>query len=280
MTKAFPVAVVLLFLGSLAAAAGDDERDSFTATFFTGASVDSFAAQELKNYVYPSESGDKRLGYAAGVDFGYRLAGKQAESKRPQLWIYGETVHGQRSADVDCSAEPKPEACSLQGLTPTPGAFIGILRNASSLEALAGLRLELLTLQAGIEFASKMYVKSELGFMTITGSGGDVVDSNQHLAVGALATNGRFGGSYLEAGWGKTDLFRLHRGRRVKFDGYLTWDFSEECKGTSVGSWMKCHGMQPFIQMTVDSDFGAGADSVRTYYGFNFDLKKLWSPGP
>jgi hypothetical protein len=41
---------------------------------------------------------------------------------------------------------------------------------------------------------------------------------------------------------------------------------------------MTKHGMQPFLEMTVDSDFGRGADSVRTYYGFNFDLKFLFQP--
>jgi len=40
-----------------------------------------------------------------------------------------------------------------------------------------------------------MYFKSELGFMTIIGSGGDLVDSHQRIALGALATNGRFRGS-------------------------------------------------------------------------------------
>jgi len=72
------------------------------------------------------------------------------------------------------------------------------------------------------------------------------------------------------AAYGKTDLFQTHPGRRFKVDGYLTWDINRS---------MKRWGLSPFLEMTVDSDFGPGSDSVRTYYGFNFDLGKILIPG-
>ena len=34
-------------------------------------------------------------------------------------------------------------------------------------------------------------------------------------------------------------------------------------------------GTLPLFQMTVDSDFGGGADSIQSYMGFNFDLTAL-----
>lgn len=263
----------------------NDEREDFEATFYTGASIDSFAAQDLNNYLNPGDSSTKKLGYIAGIDFQYRLIGSPKGSQ--QLWVYGETIHGQRSADVDCTPKPDPKdstktvvpaQCGLltgNTLTPNPGAFLGILREASSLEAYTGLRWEFLTLHGNGQNAAKLYAKSELGFFTIAGSGHGVFDSNQRIALGAVATNGNYNGSFLEAGWGKTDYFHVHPGRRFKVDGYLTWDL-----GGAAGRWMKVHGWRPFIEMTVDSDFGPGADSVRTYYGFNFDLRHLWNPAP
>jgi hypothetical protein len=87
-----------------------------------------------------------------------------------------------------------------------------------------------------------------------------------------VAAKGLFRDSFLETGWGKSDIFRLHAGRRFKIHGYLSWDLGGE------DSWLARHGMKPFIEITVDSDFGKGADSVRSYYGFNFDLGKLAQP--
>jgi hypothetical protein len=252
-----------------------DDREDFEATFYTGASIDSFAAQDLQKYLNPSASGTKQLGYVAGADFAYRLIGIR-ESNLPQLWVYGETLHGQRSAEVDCSQKTEngalPEQCDLDGFKPKPGAFIGILRNSSSLEAYSGLRFEFLTLHAGGDHPTKLYLKSELGFFTVAGSGGDVFDSHQKLALGLLDTKGAFRDSYLETGWGKSDVFSDRRGRRFKVDGYLTWDLGGKC------SWMRKLGMKPFLQITLDSDLGPGADSVRTFYGFNFDLKHLVVP--
>jgi hypothetical protein len=249
-----------------------DHREDFEATFYTGASIDSFAAEDLNKYLNPGDSSTKKLGYVAGIDFAYRFYGDKKDPKKPQLWIYGETVHGQRSAEVDCTEKADktlPEQCALDGFVPKPGAFIGILRNASSLEAFAGARLEMFTLHARGNNAAKVYVKSELGFFTVSGAGGDVFDSHQKIAIGALATGGRYQDSFLETAWGRSDVFKVHPGRRFKVDAYLTWDLDK---------WMSNHGMKPFIEITLDSDVGHGADSVRTFYGFNFDLRHLTKP--
>jgi hypothetical protein len=255
---------------------GADERHNFEATAFTGVVVDNFAGQEQNRLTnYPSDVTGVKSSYVVGIDFAYRLLG-DAKDTRPfkgsQLWVYGETIHAQRSADVNCSQQPAPAVCALvTGHPPTDlnDAFLTVLRNATSLEAYTGLRWEFLTLQRKSEEAAKIYLKSELGYMTVSGLG-HLIDSHQKIALGALTTNGKYRGSYLEVGYGKTDLFQRHPGRRFKVDAYLEWDLNH---------WMDKVGLTPFIQMTVDSDFGPGSDSVRTYYGFNFDLGKILIPG-
>jgi hypothetical protein len=260
--------------GADAGRASAGRAGNFEATAYTGVVVDNFAAQESNVLVYPGDSKGVKSSYVVGIDFAYRMYGDAADVrpfKGSQFWVYGETIHGQRSADVDCTQQTKPDVCALlSGGVPTnlQNAFYSVLRNATSLEAFAGLRWEFLTLQAKSADVAEVYAKSELGFMAVTGRGA-VIDDHQKIALGAMATSGKFKNSYLEAGWGKNDLFRTHPGRRFKVDGYLSWDLNH---------WMTDKGVTPFIEMVADTDFGPGSDSVRTYFGFNFDLGKLWSP--
>ena len=251
-----------------------DERGNFEAAAYTGVVIDNFAAQESNALIYPGGAAGIKNSYVVGIDFAYRLIGNAADVralKGSQLWVYGESIHGEQSGDVNCAQITNPAICSvLTASAPAnlQNAFYSVLRNATSLEAYAGLRWEFLTLQAKSSDAVKLYVKSELGFLTVSGLG-SVIQSDQKIALGAVVTSGRFKHSYWEAGWGKNDLFRTNPGRRFKLDGYLTWDLNQ---------WMTQYGMTPFLEMTVDSDFGQGSDSVRSYFGFNFDLSKLWAP--
>lgn len=256
----------------LAPKAVPDQRENFEATAFVGVVIDNFAAQESNALIYPSAAGSKSS-YVEGIDFAYRLLGGPADVrawKGSQLWVYGETVHGEQSADVNCAQATDPAICAvLSAAAPTnlQSAFYSVIRNATSLEAYAGLRWEFLTLEGESPEAAKLYLKSELGFLTVTGLG-SVIESDQKIALGAIVTSGKFAHSYVQAGWGKNNLFRTSPGRRFKVDGYLTWDLSQ---------WMTQYGITPFLEMTVDSDFGPGSDSVRSYFGFNFDLSKLWA---
>jgi hypothetical protein len=266
--------VTLLLDGSLP---NDDDRGAWESTFYVGASIDSFAANETKDYLGYNSSNTTasnnlqrasgpQLGYVVGIDFAYRLAHSEKRPRWPwHLWVFGETVHGQRSTEVDCKATQPPAVCSLEkgfDISDPASAFLGILRNSTSLEAFTGARLEFFKLNPGSQNSANLYVKSQLGFLTIQNNGGDVVDDHIKAAVGTIMTNGKFRDSYLEAGWGKSDLFHLHRGRRFKFDGYLQYEFSQ--------------GISPFIQLCVNSDFGPGSDDVRTYYGVNFDIRRLF----
>jgi hypothetical protein len=238
---------------------------SFIGSFYTGVLIDSFAAEELRRYLNPDESSKVVERVIAGFDFQYRLMGDPADT-HPALWVYGETLHGIRSADVDCADDTNLAVCQpFQDILNRAGErTLFILRKATSLEAFAGVRYEFLDLQRAGREAARLYLKAQAGFLTVSGSGHDVVDVH-HVALGAGAVRGNFQGSYLEVGLGRTDLFETKPRGRLKVDGFLTWPVR----------WLDKIG-QPFVQMTVDSDLGDGADSIQSFIGFDFNLTRLW----
>jgi len=244
-----------------------DVRQDMEAGAYVGIGIDNFAASELKKYLNPDVSGELTERAVAGFSFDYRLLGDPGRPSGQQLWVYGETVHGMRSADVDCSKTPNIPTCASFDPKKPEQAFIHMLRNATSLEAFAGLRWEFATLQKHGLPPARVYLNGQFGFLTVSRGGSDVVDMH-HVGVGLVATRGRFLDSHLEAGYGKTDLFLQHPNSRLKLDGYLTWQ----------PNWMRPLGLRPFTQLTVDSDGRRGADSVQTYIGINFDLDKLFGP--
>src|SRR5438046_2765769 len=78
-----------------------------------------------------------------GIDFGYRLMGKPKSRTNQwsnQLWVYGETVHGVRSTDVDCSKNATFLTCQTALAIPNRPAdqILYTFRNATSLEGFAG----------------------------------------------------------------------------------------------------------------------------------------------
>ena len=242
-----------------------DCRDVFEASFFLGLGIDNFAADDLKRYLNADASSEIETRAVGGFDFAYRLTGgPHAGRGMPQLWIYGETVHGVRSADVDCEANPDLEICRTLNFDPmNPGEqLLAILRDASSLEAFAGLRYEFKTFQKKSNAAANLYFNVQLGFLTVSGDDDDVVD-HHHVGLGIVATKGTFVGSHVEAGFGKTDLFQAKPEDRWKIDGLLSWPFP----GTDR--------IRFFSQLVVDSDFGNGADSVQTYVGMDFELSEF-----
>ena len=188
---------------------------------FTGISIDSFAAKELRKYLNKNDSGGVSEQLIAGLDFEYRLAGNK-DAKR-QVWLYGETVHGARSGDVDCSDPDNKETdvCKVARFeSPTPDAQFAIFRKATTLEGFVGVRAELFSLRETSTAPSKFYVKGQLGFLTTANNGGDIIDMH-HVAAGIMLTAGTFDGSYFEAGYGQNDLFQQHRWR-AKIDALLS----------------------------------------------------------
>jgi hypothetical protein len=255
-----------------------DCRGDFQGSGYLGLAIDSFAAHDLTKYLNPRDSGTIRSDRSVfGIDFAYRLAGDGGKekptdpAKRSQrlnnFWIYGETVHGVRSADIDCKVTPNLPSCqdSLRAFgTNIPQNALYILRNATSLEGHAGFRYEFLGLQQQGSSPANLYFNAKAGFLNVAGLGGDLANLSQ-IGLGAIVTKGSFVDSYLEAGVGRSDLYLVNPNRRLKINAYLQ-------KTLPVGN----DAMSFFVQMLVDSDMGKSSDSVQTYVGVNFDLGKLF----
>jgi hypothetical protein len=264
-----------------------DERDTFDASLYLGKAVDNFAPASVGGYADPESGGKTLLRFVGGADFEFRLTG--APEDRRQLWIFGETMHGVRTADVNCSPDnkDKPAVCDKLTLGPTGNAsqqFQFTLENATSLEAYAGFRYEFMTLQAGNDTPAKLYATARWGVMMLSGAtrtapvtaGSPTLPSAiqtshayqaHHLGVGLLLPKGKFDGSLLEIGWGRTDLFshgNVQGGwNRLKIDGAL----SVKLAGPMYG----------FLQMYSDFDpIYHGSDSVQTFFGVSFEVPEIF----
>jgi hypothetical protein len=240
-----------------------DCRENLDASFFTGIAVDTFGAADDLRYLNPSAASSKHERAFAGFQFGYRMAGRT--HSRRQLWVYGETLHGMRSAEVDCEASKEVMTC---GESPTVDRLAAnstrnallIVRNASTLEGTLGLRFEFLRLHAGEGSPAALYAKAQAGFLKVAGTPNDTVDVHQ-AGIGVLATEGIFRGSYLEVGWGRNDLFRSRSRDRWKVDARLARRIAKT-------------PMSFFARMIIDSDLGGGSDAIQSYIGIDFNLKR------
>jgi len=245
-----------------------DCRGVFDSSFYIGLAIDSFAGSETLSYLNPGVTGKLQERAIGGFDFAYRLTGNPNVGpgvKSPKsLWIYGETVHGVRSVDVNCTQNPDLPVCvNSLGSGANPGdQLYYILRNATSLEGYMGLRYEFRSLQTPFDSPANLYIKAEAGFMSVAGASGSALDMHQ-IAIGAVATKGRFQDSYLQVGWGRSDTFATARRKRIKVDGYMQWKIPKVTDAT---------GLSAFAQMLVDTDLGRGSDAIQTYIGINYDL--------
>ena len=118
-------------------------------------------------------------------------AAKKADpwNKRTQLWLFGETVHGVRSAGVDCTADEPASGTKGVGICAQfdpakPNRTFAIIRNSTSLEAFAGLRWEFKQFMLKDSLQAAIYAKGQAGFITVAGLGGDVVDSHSRRVGG------------------------------------------------------------------------------------------------
>jgi hypothetical protein len=249
-------------------AAGGDTDDGFTAKLSLGVAIDTFAAAEHLKYLNPNDQSARERGIV-GFDFQKVILANDDLSHR--LFVYGQTIHGTRTAEVDCKANPNLFVCKNNlDLAKLPGAIdpasvgenaIYLLRNATSLEGFMGFRYE------GVKLYGKAvgYVKMQAGFLTVQGAGGSIKDLH-YIGFGARQNGGTLDGSYFEiAPFGRNDLFSQHRRRRKQIDAELTGPLRIGAKYVS-----------PFIRMVVDTDVGYGSDSVQTYFGLKFDLKNLF----
>jgi hypothetical protein len=243
-----------------------DDESPFDASVFFGGVVDTFAPDKVGNYQNPGAGGQKTQ-ENFGVDFDYRALGRS--DSRVQFWINGETTHGVRSADIDCNPpdpNDKPPVCGTE-LKPSdfPTRARYILEHATSLEAYVSPRIEFHTLQGGTDSPANLYVTSRIGFLALKDA--PDVFTSIHFGLGLVANAGNYAGSYFEAGWGKNELF-TDRWNRLKVDGLLSFSMEKIPGLGSLGRF--------FVEMVIDNDLkDEGPDSVRTYFGFDIDLKSL-----
>ena len=279
-----------------------DCRGVFDSSFYIGLAIDTFAGDDMLKYLNPGDSGKIHERAIGGIDFQYRLLGDRMPKPRfrnvpgnsqqikagllcdpskgedceniawhpTNLWVYGETVHGVRSADVDCTKNKDLPVCGNNPLVIAnpEQQFFYMLRNATSLEGFFGFRWEFLGLQQRSSSPANLYLKGQAGFLSMAGTGSNALDVD-HIALGAIATKGRYENSYLELGYGRSDMFATARRKRVKVDGYLQRSL-KGIKGLSAVSL--------FVQLLVDTDLGRGSDAIQSFVGLNFDLTKLLSP--
>jgi hypothetical protein len=241
-----------------------DERGDFESNAYIGLAIDTFGAQELSKYLNPEANGQLHERSIFGVNFSYRLFKKGSR----QIWVYGETLHGVRSEDIDCAQTPELPSCKKELSefgADIAKASLFLLRNATSLEAYVGVRLELAQLNMPGLHPAAVYVNFQPGFLEVAGSDGDAKAAH-HVGIGAQAVGGAMQGSYLEVGYGRTDLFVLNRNRRFKFDGMLVRRLA--------GS-----GFSLFAQLYADVDMKDGSDSIQSYFGLNYEVSKLFGGG-
>ena len=261
---------------------GVDERETFDASFYVGLSVDTFAGDETLKYLNPQDAGQTHERAVGGFDFAYRLLGDEDLSRPIDLsrrwqrlnnvWILGETVHGVRSADVNCSTQGTDSPLCAKTLTPptNPGnQLFTIIRSATSLEGYGGFRWEFLGIQQQSSTPANLYLKAQAGFLDIAAQNGSALAIHD-VALGAIATKGSYVNSYLEVGWGRSDTFAKNHGRK-KIDAYLERKIDWLPTFKQGDPWMSF-----FAEITVDTDIGRGSDAIQSYIGFNFDLKKLF----
>lgn len=260
--------LVALGIGRSAAAQAGGTRleddKGFEVSVFTGFSIDSFAAKELRKYLNKNDSGGVSEQLIVGLDFEYRLAGDK-DAKR-QIWLYGETVHGARSGDVDCSDldNKDTDLCKVARFeSPTPDAQFAIFRKATTLEGFMGVRAELFSLREKSNAPSRFYLKGQLGFLTTANNGGDIIDLH-HAAAGIILTDGTFQGSYFEFGYGRNDLFQQHH-LRAKIDALL-----------SIAPRQGNSKARPFVQIVIDPDFGPAPDSIQIFTGLDLNILELF----
>lgn len=247
----------------------DDE--SFDASGYLGGAVDSFAPNSVGGYQNLAGIETRKTRWVGGINFSYRLLG--APDSRVRLWLDGETLHGVRTADIDCSVTPPPVLCDPQGLP--QGKFLYVLDHASSLEAFVSPRLEFLTLQPTSNTPASVYATARFGFMALKDA--PTVFSVHHVGVGVAADDGAFAGSYVEVGWGNNELVYGSKWNRLKIDGLVIFDLMSGLRDR-VQFWKSLGGATRFfLQIYVDNDVkGPTADSVQTFFGMQLDLRQVF----
>ena len=254
-----------------------DDREVFEASGYLGRAFDNFSPGTDSNRAATTKPGPPSR-WLAGVESQYRLLGGKHDAR--QLWLAAYTMHGVRSADVDCGSEQFKALC---GGTQRD-KFFAIFENASSLEAHFDLRVEFLALQQESETPIKAFAVARFGFVDLSRDVDGVhvsvpkVLNSDMLGIGILSPAGPFKGSNATVGWGLSDRFQSHPGwNRLKVNGTLIFDVVPGFKDR-LEFWKRAMGSpRVFVSMSVDRNPGGPApDSVTSYIGVDVDLRRMF----
>jgi hypothetical protein len=257
-----------------------DDREVFESSGYLGWAFDNFAPALGS---FPSSAPGSHMRLLAGVEAQYRLVGDKHDPF--QIWLSTFTLHGVRSADVDCT---NPSSAALCGNNQGQ-KFIAIFQNASSLEAHFDVRVEFKTLQPRSELPSKLFAVARFGFIdldkydaVVNGTQVSVnppkVFNNDLLGGGIIAPAGPFRDSNAIVGWGRSERFQSNPGwNRLKVSGMLVFDLVPGFKD-SLEFWKRLAGSpRMFVQINVDRNpNGPGPDAVNTYIGLDVDLRRIF----
>jgi hypothetical protein len=259
-----------------------DDREVFESSGYLGWAFDNFAPALGS---LPSSDPGSHTRMLAGIDAQYRLVGDKHDQF--QIWLSTFTLHGVRSADVDCLS-PNSATAALCG-TDQGKKFFAIYQNATSLEAYFDVRVELKTLQPRSELPSKVFAVGRFGFIdlekddvAVNGARVSVnspkVFNNDMLGVGILSPAGPFRDSTAIVGWGRSERFQSNPGwNRLKINGMLVFDLVPGFKD-SLAFWKRLAGSpRMFVSIVVDRNPGGpGPDAVNTYIGLDVDLRRIF----
>jgi hypothetical protein len=240
-----------------------EDESPFEASVFLGMVIDNFAPDKVGGYINPEAGSKQKAQWITGFEFDYRVHGRADDGVR--VWLQGQTMHGVRTADINCAPEDGrevPPICPNSAAT-TPDRVRFILENATSVEAFVNPRVEFAKVQDGTDSSAWLYATANIGFIALKDA--PKVFRTMAVGLGLLADDGNFAGSYFEVGWGKNELFSTEW-NRLKVDGLLSFSMA--------GVPLVRDNGRLFVEMTVDNDLHDGPDSVRTFFGFDLDLKK------
>jgi hypothetical protein len=210
--------------------------------------------------------------WTSGVAAQYRLFGKAGDTS--QLWLSSYTLHGVRTADVDCRVAQPPAVCVASA--GNAQKFLFVVEHASTLEAHVDARLEFITLQRDSEMPIKVYVTARFGFLDLEGAP-QVYNSNS-VGVGVLAPTGVFRNSLAQVAWGLSEQFGSDPSwNRLKVNGLLAFDLMPGLKNRSGAGKRLGGSTRFFVEIAVDRNLKNGPDAVQTYLGLLFDLRQAFA---
>jgi len=248
-----------------------DDRSVFEASAYLGQSFDNFAPFEKDQYIPGKEQQQPGVygRWLAGVEAQYRLIGDRGDDF--QIWLGTHTLHGVRTADVNCTSTPSSGLC---GGT-TQQRFLATLEHQSSLEAHVDARVEFLTLQRTSDVPIKVFALARFGFVDV--SGAPKVFNSDQLGAGVLTPVGVFRGSNASVGWGRSQQFQSNPGwNRLKISGTLLFDLMPGFRD-QLEFWKRLAGSpRVFVSITVDRNPEHGPDSVTSYVGVDVDLRRMF----